>query len=211
MDQRKATLLRSVLSLVAVVALGGGVTYALFTSNQVTVSQTQVTTGSADLKVCNSSASSPAGTNTWKESISPVIDFDGLNPNDSAIEISSGHVMYLGNDDGSLGDAVDSVLCNTYDGTATVGDSTVDMRMVPSVSAVSCTIPDDLQLRFDLGGTLSPYKTLTAWSLPNATDYAPTFLVGEAKQLKIEAKLDGDVTSQNETCTFDIHFSGEQA
>jgi len=214
MDSRKVTLLRSVLSLVAVVALGGGVTYAVFTSNQVTVSQTQVTTGSADLKVCNSDQSTPPGSDTWKNSISPVIDFDGINPGDSNIDVSVGHSMYIGNDDGSLDDNIvgPPVECDDYDAGVTPGISTVDMKMMPVLGDpdVGClTLKDDMELRFGFDGSYTPYKTLTDW-FGNSSVYGPKFLVGESKQLTIQAKLDNGVDSQDENCTFDVSFEGQQ-
>ncbi|MBI4022905.1 hypothetical protein HY375_01960 [Candidatus Berkelbacteria bacterium] len=209
MDPRKVTLLRSVLSLVAVVALGGGVTYALFTSNQVTVSQTQVTTGSADLKICNSLNSTPAGSNTWKTSVSPLINFDGISPGDSDVDISTGVSIYVGNDGGQLQDNLGAE-CNSYDATVTAGSSTVDMKMVPVVTATSCpNLSGDLQLRFGFDGTFTAYKTITNWGT-NTSALGPTFAVDDAKLLAMQAKLANGVTLQDENCTFDVNFTGEQ-
>lgn len=209
MDQRKVTLLRSVLSLVGVVAVGGGITYAAFTSNAVTVSQTQVTTGSADLKICNSNLSTPSGLNTWKNSVSPQISLDGINPGDTNVDVSAGHSVYVGNDGGQLQDNFGAE-CNSYDASVTAGDSTVPMKLVPVVTATSCpNLPDDLQLRFGFDGTFTSYKTITAWGA-NTSALGPTFNVDDAKLMAIQAKLDGDVTLQDENCTFDVNFTGEQ-
>ncbi|MBI4032401.1 hypothetical protein HY374_01715 [Candidatus Berkelbacteria bacterium] len=209
MDSRKVTLLRSVVSLVAVVALGGGVTYALFTSNAVTVSQTQVTTGSADLKICNSINSTPAGSNTWKNSVSPLIDFDGINPGDTNVNVTTGHSIYVGNDGGQLQDNLGAE-CNSYDASVTAGTSTVDMKMVPVVTATSCpNLSNDLSLRFGFDGTFTSYKTVTAWGT-NTSALGPTFAVDDAKLMTIEGKLASGVTLQDENCTFDVNFTGEQ-
>lgn len=210
MDQRNVTLLRSVVSLVAVVAVGGGITYAAFTSNAVTVSQTQVTTGSADLKICNSNASTPAGSNTWKNSVSPQINFDGINPGDSNVPVTTGHSMYVGNDGGQLQDNLGAE-CNSYDAGVTAGDSTVPLKLVPVVTATSCpNLSNDLQLRFGFDGSFTSYKSITNWST-NTSALGPTFNVDDAKLMAIEAKLGSGVTLQGETCTFDVTFTGEQA
>lgn len=217
MNQHAKVIGRSLLSLAATLVIGGGVTYALFTSNQVTVSQTQISTGSADLRICNSSASNPAGSNTWKDTISPVIDFSSLNPGSTGVDITAGHVMYLGNDDGSLGDALvgsNPTHCTSYESSITPGNSTVGLRMVPALSTPVCTVDPSLanvlELRFDFGGTKTQYRTLTNW-VGNTTSFTPTFLVGEAKQFKMEARLDDTYTTQGATCTFDVAFTGQQA
>lgn len=217
MNQHAKVIGRSLLSLAATLVIGGGVTYALFTSNQVTVSQTQVSTGSADLRICNSLASNPVGSNTWKDTISPVIDFSALNPGATGVDISAGHVMYLGNDDGSLGDSLvtsNPTHCTSYESGITPGNSTVGLRMVPALTTPICTVDpalgNTLELRFDFGGTKTQYRTLTNW-VGNTTSFAPTFPAGEARQFKMEARLDSAYQTQGASCTFDVTFSGEQA
>ncbi|MBI2590070.1 hypothetical protein HYW32_03580 [Candidatus Berkelbacteria bacterium] len=214
MDKHRKVLLRSILSLVSVLAIGGGVTYALFTSNTVTVGQSQMTTGGADLRICNSLNSNPVGSNTWKDSISPTIDFSAVNPGDTDIDVTLGHEMYLGNDDGTLEDAVGGGICSGYDGAITPGNSTVPLNMIPTISNIVCTGGSDLEnqlsLRFNLGGSFTGYKTLTGWST-NTTDYLPDFLTGEAKMFSMQAKLPSAYALQDATCTFDTNFQGEQA
>lgn len=215
MNGHAKVVVRSVLSLVATVAIGGGVTYALFTSNAVTVSQTNVSTGTANLRICNSNQGGSNGDNLWKNSIQPTIDYSGLNPGDTAIDIAPGSHMFLGNDNGSL-DTKATPDCTDY-GVAK-GTSSASFKMVPSLPSVTCTddssgnpllLKDAMSLRFTFGTSATTYKTLAQW-VGNTTPFSPTFAAGDAKALKLEAKLDSAYTTQGQKCTFDITFVGQQ-
>src|SRR3989344_7439758 len=119
-------LLMSVSSLVTVLAVGVGATYALFTSNPVTISETTVNTGDATIKLCNAT-----GANNWRNSISGFT-VDGLVPDGPEKEVTLGASVYVGNDHGGFATAVDGgATCGAYFDTA--GTSNVDMKMVPSV------------------------------------------------------------------------------
>ena len=211
MNGHMKVITRSVLSLVATIAIGGGVTYALFTSNAVTVSQTQLSTGTANLRICNSSNSTPVGSNVWKNSISPTISFSGLTPSTTGVDVTMGQDLYLGNDDGSLQDAVGTGLCNGYDSSVTPGNSSIALKMMPTISSPVCTdsaLSTALELGFTYGTSTVSYQTLTA--LTTNTTASGTFAVGEAKQLKLKARLDPTYTNQGQSCTFDITFVGQQ-
>ena len=67
-------ILKGVVSIAVVVALGVGATYAAFTSNTVTISNNQLATGSANIKVCNNTNLA----NGWQESINPNLTLAGL-------------------------------------------------------------------------------------------------------------------------------------
>lgn len=223
MTDKGKILARSVLSLVATLAIGGGLTYAAFTSNQVTIANSQIGSGSADLLLCNSNGSTPPGTNTWKPTISPQIDLSGINPGDTNVPVTAPHQMFIGNDSGALatvfnGDPNFAPYCTAYESGVTPGNSTVDMRMVPTLDNIVC--PDDpgladalsLRFGFDDGtnpATFTPYKTLNGWDT-NTTRYAPTFTPGQALRVSFEAKLASSYNVQGANCTFDTHFTGEQ-
>lgn len=101
----KKKLLKSIISLAVVLALGAGATYALFTSNTVTISNNTLTTGEAAIKLCNAD-----GTNNWKTSVNPSFTLADMIPGGEG-ELSEGMRIYLGNDGGGL-DAIWGV-CNS--------------------------------------------------------------------------------------------------
>lgn len=213
MNSQVKLIARSALSLVATLAIGGGVTYALFTSDPVTITGTTIASGSDVIRICNANTSTPAGTNTWKDSIAPVINFSAVNPGATGVDVSAGHNMYLGNDNGSLGSALGGGICDAYQAGVTPGNSTVNVRMTPTLLNLNCptdpTLSTAMEIRFDLGGTLTPYKTLDAW-VANTSWYGPTFNPGSANPVQILARLDSSFATQNATCTFDIQFVGQQ-
>jgi hypothetical protein len=211
MNSRVKLIGRSVLSLVATLAIGGGITYALFTSNSVTVTQSKLTTGTANLRICDSSASTPAGTNTWQDSFSSKIDFTGLTPSTTGVDITPNQKIYLGNDDGSLQDAIDNVLCNSYKSGVTPGNSNITLKMVPTISSLVCTDPalkDAMELGFIYGASSPTYQSLNYWTTNDTA--SGTFAAGEAKTLQLKARLDPNYTNQNQNCTFDTTFVGQQ-
>jgi hypothetical protein len=207
---------RSLLSLVATIAIGGGVTYALFQSNQVTLSQTTLSTGTADLRICNSNQSTPTGSNTWKNSISPVLSIAGLTPGGSYADVTPNSRFFFGNDNGSLATTLGTE-CTTYESGVTPGTSTTSYKLVPTLSGLNCTddtgtapfLRDSLNLRFVLGATTSTGHNLAYWAT-NTGKLSPTFLPGEVNQLKLEAYIDSAYSTQGQTCTFDINFVGQQ-
>lgn len=210
MNSQVKLIARSALSLVATLAIGGGVTYALFTSNVVTISgNTTVSAGSANLAICNTSSN---GSDTWKGDIQPQLDLSGLNPGSTDIEVTAGHELYLGNDDGSLQDSVLTDGCDSYEPGFILGNSTVEQKFMPHVTVNNCpNMADDLSLEFVLGGApISGYKTLNAWQANTSFFNNPTLLAGEAKQLQIFAKLSQNFSLPGETCTFNIDFTGRQ-
>src|SRR5690606_6973057 len=146
MDQRKVTLLRSVVSLVAVVALGGGVTYALFTSNTVTLGATQVTTGNADLRICN-----VAGTNDWKDVINPALNVGDLVPGVEKQITNTGDI-HLGNDNGTLATVFGDTRCDSY--AVPAGSSDVAFKVNPQLpgpaACTDTTLNDTLRLKFKI-------------------------------------------------------------
>ncbi len=206
---------RSVLSLAATLAIGGGVTYALFTSNPVTVSQTTLSTGSSNLRICNSNQSTPVpGSNHWQDSVSASITFAGLTPGAAVVDIAPTTKLFLGNDNGSLATGLGDGQCDGYDVAA--GTSTVSFKVVPTLENVVCgddaettlKLRDLLSMRFTAGTTASTYKTLAEWTT-NTTASGSTFAPGDVKPLKLEAKLDSTYERQGVTCTFDVKLLGQ--
>lgn len=199
-------LLKSIVSLVAVLALGVGVTYALFTSNTVTISNNTLTTGEATIKLCNRD-----GTNNWKNSISPGLILTDMVPGVEEELTDDTHRIYLGNDGGNLS-ALWGGVCDSYGDPA--GSSDVPMRMVPKVMNVNCfgdsILKDQLKLRFTFsGGDDTGLGTLTYW-MGNVAPYGPTFAVDAGYRIRMYSELDPSATLQNKTCTFDVDFTGVQ-
>lgn len=200
----KKKLLMSISSLVAVLVIGAGVTYALLTSNTATISATTLTTGTATIKLCKNT-----GANDWRNSVSGFT-VGGLVPGVEK-EVTAGEVVYIGNDDGALDTAFGTSVCDSYSDAA--GTSDVDMKMVPSVSITSCSDPsleDDISLRFEIGLTDSGYGSLSFWAAPNTTPYGDTVVINGTQLVKIFATLDLTSEIAGGTCTFDTNFSGEQ-
>ncbi len=201
---------RAALSLVATLAIGGGVTYALFTSNPVTVSSNTVSTGSANVRVCD--GTNPGG--QWQDSVSTTMSYT-INPGDDDVNVMGTNHLYLANDDGTLATAPLPVAnCGSYGSGITTGTSTISMQMVPSVSNVTCTAADSnfgstLQVRFGNGTQWSSYRSLSSWA-SNTTDYVPLYAHGTTNELIIQAKLSSTYTTQGASCTFDSHFTGKQ-
>lgn len=199
-------LFKSIISLVAVLALGAGATYALFTSNTVTVSNNTLTTGEATIKLCNVD-----GDNEWQNSISPVFTLTDLVPGAVEEELSATAEIWLGNDGGGLVPVAPGK-CTAYDAIDGVGSSDVTMNFVPVVTNLVCgdaSLLNDLTLRLELNGTTMNTLSLGTWAA-NITAYGPTLAPDFAGQLKLYAALDSGATVQNTTCTFDVTFTGEQ-
>lgn len=199
-------MIKSVVSLVAVIALGAGVTYAQLTSNQVSIGTSAMTSGESSLKLCNDT-----GDDMWKLTISPALSLAGMVPGDAERELTEGKDIYAGNDSGTLNvNSLSSGGCNGYGDTA--GSSDVNMRLVPSVDTVVCTggiTAADMTLSFQIGSTGSNQANLGFWDT-NTTAFGDTLTPNELKEIQIFGKLNSNVTQQNAACTFDVKFSGEQ-
>lgn len=200
MDKR---LLKSALSLVVVIALGAGTTFAVLQSQPVEITSNVITTGSADIALCDAKDTN-TNPDTWTNTITGYT-LIGLAPGDTNQELTDTQELYLGNDDGTLETAI-SGEC-TGDST---GTSSVSLRMVPSVNLGTCAagLADDLKLKFQIGANSTTYQTLTAWDTNVATT-PPTFAEGDANQLKVFAEMANDADSSG-SCNFDISFIGEQ-
>lgn len=218
MNGRAKIIGRSLLSLVATVAIGGGVTYALFTSNQVSIASNTVSTGDANLRVCDGTANSPTPIGEWRDSITTNMTFAGLNPGATDQDVMNGMAIYLGNDDGTL-DTAPVTNCDNY--AVTAGNSSVNMTFVPTVGNIVCSSVDPafastLQIRYGFTDVLtsttvySTYKTVANWAT-NTTDYGADLTPGNAVRLSIQAKLASTYSTPAASCTFDSRFVGEQA
>lgn len=199
---------RSILSLVATLAIGGGITYALFNSNTVTISGNSMAGGEAAIKLCNAT-----GANNWRNTISPSLSVSDLVPSATDTkQLTADNQIYLGNDGGSL-DALLDPSCDTYFDTASSSD--VAMAIVPTLNTVRC--PDDpnlatqMKLKFDFndGTVVTSEKSLTDWT-SNSTGWG-SLAPDEVYEVNIIGRLGTGATTQNGTCTFDINFAGEQA
>lgn len=199
-------MIKSIASLVAVIALGAGVTYAQLTSNVATIGTSAMTSGQAHLKLCND-----MGDDMWKQTISPALSLSDLVPGDDRRELTAGSLIYAGNDDNQLTDNLTSVGCNGYGPAEPVGSSDVPLKLVPKVTidGGTCDLQNDMRLTFKVGATESTEKTLQAW-VDNATTYGDVMLPDGHAAIQIFGRLDSDVSAQNLTCTFGVTFEGKQ-
>ncbi len=198
--------MRSLLVVGASITLGIGATYASFTSNSVTLANTTVTTGSANLKLCDNQSG-----NQWQTAISPLFNLSGLNP-DQERELFSDRSLYIGNDNGQLATATGTSDCSGYGGDP-VGSSSVNLRLVPNVSFTeeSCPapLPSNLKLRFEVNGIATDNKTLTSWS-SNTTSVDPVIVPGQVGQIRTFVIMSSTATAQGTNCNFNISFTGKQ-
>ncbi len=211
-------LLKSILSLTAVAVVGGGATYAAFTTNAVTIANNSVTAGSANLKICNK-----VDTNNWRTSITPNLKVANLTPGAAATELtnsdSSATAIFIGNDGGSL--TTNSISgCASYSDPAGSSDITLKLQPEITTGTLVCdsgapTLKDNLQLQFkfyDQAGTLvdsSTTRTLADW-VANTTNYGTNFAPNDIQQIKLFASLKSTATAQDANCTFEVKFTGEQ-
>jgi len=199
-------IIKSTITLVAVLVLGAGVTYAQLTSNDVTIGTSAIASGESALKLCNDT-----GDDNWKLMISPSLSLAGMIPGDAERELTDGKDIYAGNDGGSLNaNDLASGGCYQY-GDAAAG-SVVNMRLVPSLENVVCEPGiglSDMTLSFQIGTTGSNQADLGFWD-SNTTAFGDTLAPDDLKEIKIFGKLNSSVTQQNAACTFDVKFSGEQ-
>ncbi len=202
----KAKILRNLAVVVASLTLGVGAAYASFVSNNVGVTGVTLTTGEANLKLCDSSQG------TWLNTISPPVSTGLLLSPGEERDIFSDRIITIGNDDGNLGDTGDSNSCTNY-GTDPVGHSSVTLKLVPKVTfeETACIdpLPSNLKLRFEINGQTTDAKTLNSWS-SNATQFEPTFPAGAEGTVKTMASLSSTATAQQASCTFNISFTGKQ-
>ena len=198
-------LLKSVASLAAVVALGAGVTYAQFTSNTATVGASTMTSGNADLKLCNAT-----GADVWRVQVNPGLSLTDLVPGAAERELTEGSELYVGNDNDDLDVNVLGAKCDAYGSGEPVGSSDVEMQVVPKVTYTTCPLASNLNLKFEIGtGSFSETKKISEWT-GNATPYGLTLAVDQLRILKVYGSLDGSVTEPGSECTFDIVLTGNQ-
>ena len=197
----------SVTSIVSVLALGVGTTFALLTSNTATLSNNTITTGSAAIKLCKANA---GGEDNWKNTLAGNFTLSDMVPGASERELTAGADIEVGNDSGTLTDNLTGpTRCNGYLDAASSSD--VNLKLVPKIETLVCpgTLPTDLQLRFDIGGIDSGYGTLAFWQT-NTTQYGVQFSPDQNGQIKVFSQLSSGATQQNNTCTFDLTFTGGQ-
>lgn len=206
-------IVKSVLTLSAAVVVAVGATFAAFTTNQVTIANNSMSAGDAVIKLCKAT-----GANNWRNSVDPGLTLSGLVPGAAAVELND-NTIYIGNDDGTLNDALAEACASYFD---TAGSSVVDMKLVPTTSYApeDCTAADldtHLKLAFTVDGTdpsvlpESDFKTLSEW-LTNTDVLPEIFEPGEAQEVRMAGMLDEGATDamKNQTCTFDVNFVGVQ-
>jgi hypothetical protein len=200
-------LVRSLLTLGAILGMGGTVSYALFNASAVSITSNSLSTGAAEIKLCNASVG-----DTWTGTI-PGFSLSNLIPGGNELELTSGVNLFVGNDSGNLNNNLGAD-CTNYTGPA--GSSDVSLNLVPKVTTISCldpaanTLDDHLMLKFEIGGDPSAYKSLADWQT-NATQVSTALATDGTKSVKMFAKLDAAATAQNQTCTFDSTLAGDQA
>lgn len=197
-------LVLSATSLLSVLALGIGATYALFTSNTATLSANTLTTGLAEIRVCKENTPGTWDTTAAGFTVSAMV------PGAAESELTTGSQVYLGNDDGTLNTELGAGICDQYTGAP--GSSDIPLQMVPKLSNLSCgnvSLETDMQLRFVINSIDSGYGTLSFWTT-NTTPYGGTFTPGVAHQVQIFTKLSSGATVQNTSCTFNVDFQGSQ-
>jgi hypothetical protein len=205
MDKR---LLKSGLALLTTLGIGALATFALFTSNTATISNNLLTSGTANIKLCD--ATTTTGTNTWSDTIAPNLNLTGVAPGEDK-QLTADKEIYLGNDSSDLDDNLGSGKCNT----GSNGNSTVNLRMIPKViydtGLCSATLADLFKLKFQIGaaGNTTDYKTLAEWAV-NTETIPPTFNPDEDRRVRVFATLADEASEQGATCSFNITFHGEQ-
>lgn len=204
----KKKLLMSIASLVAVLAIGAGSTFALLTSNTATIANNSVTSGTASIKLCNNNAG--ATDNAWSNSINGF-STTGLLPGVEK-ELTVGQDVFVGNDNGHLDTAITSpTKCGGYHDTASTSDTS--LKMVPQITAPVCDsgiTPDDVNLKFIIGGQDSGYGTLTFWET-NTTAYSAAIAQNATATVQMFVKLNSSFTGQNKKCVFNATFQGQQS
>ena len=193
----------SAASLLGVLALGIGATYALFTSNTATLSNNTITTGAAAIKLCNATTG-----DQWANSLATNFTLTGMVPGATERELTLGTTLFAGNDSGTLNNNLGGD-CTTYLDTAS--NSSVNMKLVPKVSFVSCPggVENDIQITFVIGGVDSGYGTLAFWST-NAGTYGVQLNPDDTGLVKVFSQLPSGATVQGTACNFDITFQGLQ-
>lgn len=225
----EARLLKSGLVMVIALALAVSGTYAAFTSNSVTISASTLSTGTAEIKLCQADT---AGMHDWRTTVAPGLTLSNLTPaantSDPGTELTATKSILLGNDGGTLPASAGSFpgTCNTYGEAA--GSSDVAMRILPTVVVSSCSSADmagQLELRFALANSdettqvaESDWKTLTTWGtnttvmdqVGSSTDFVMT--PNQVQQVKVFGRLKSTATSatQGQSCTFNIVLTGQQ-
>lgn len=194
----------SATSIVSILALGVGATYALFTSVPVTLSANTLTTGLAEIRICKETAEG-----TWNTTATGFT-VGGLVPGAAETELTTGVDVFLGNDDGTLATELGAGVCDAYTGAP--GSSDIPLQMIPKISTLVCgdvSLETDMELRFLINGNSTGYETLAFWET-NTTPIAQTFAPGQAFEVQIFTQLDTGATFQNTSCTFDMDFQGSQ-
>lgn len=200
-------LIKTVLWSGLLVLLGAGAAYAFYLSNTVSIGNNTVTTSEAAIKVCD-----VTGNNRWTTSMSPALNLSAMVPGEER-DAFAGRIMYVGNDNSSLETAAGGSRCTTYDTSVPREQSTVAMKLVPTLAWAneSCPISlaNDLQVKIDVDTASSGFKTLQTWS-SNAADVGSQLAPNSASQFKVYTQLASGSTVQNGSCTFTINLTGKQ-
>ena len=194
-------------SLVALLVLAGsGIAYASFTSNTVTLGSNAVTTGEANLKLCDT-----GDKNLWLSGINPPLNTTRILP-DEERDLLGSRAVYIGNDNGLLPANFANTHCQAYGETA--GNSNTPLKVVPTVvfqtETCPAPLPSNIKLRFNFNDQPTEYKTLTSWS-SNTTTYEPKLNPGGTALVNIFAQLSSTTTLQSGQCQFTINMTGKQA
>lgn len=202
LTKKQIRLFALAITLVAASATGA---YATFTSNAAQITNNRLTTGSANVKLCDSK-----GQNAWQNSITPEVNLTSMLPNEER-NLMGDRAVYFGNDNGFLETSLENETCPIYNDIA--GSSNTPVVLMPNAifAAESCpdTLPSNIRLRFEIDGIDSGYKTLNAWS-SNTARYGAAILPGQASTVKVFAQLSSTTTAQNATCDFTVNLTGKQ-
>ena len=192
---------------VGLVSLGAGLAYAGFTTWPVSLTDTNVKTGQAELKLCDRLDSLPA----WTYGSSRTISLENLFPGGTQSLFGVDEIS-IANDGGSLLTTAADRGCTSY--ATTVAHSVVPLQLAPSVmigDATSCPaeLATDLELQFQLGSETTPWLGLSTWE-SNSTSYFTALAVDEARYIQASAKLKSSNDSQQTNCNFALLFKGIQ-
>lgn len=196
------------LTLVAgLVSLGAGLAYAGFTTWPVALTDTNVKTGQAELKLCDRLDSLPG----WTYGSTRTINLDNLFPGGTQTLFGADEIS-IANDGGSLLTTAAGRGCTSY--ATAAAHSVVPLRLAPSAivgDATTCPseLAADLELQFQLANETTPWLSLSSWE-SNQTSYFTALAVNEARYIQASAKLKSSNDSQQTNCNFALLFKGIQ-
>lgn len=192
------------LAVVGLVSLSGGLVYAYFISNTISIQGNQVSSGEAAVKLCDSAV---AG---WTTSVTKNFDLGRLLPGQERNLMADNTTLLIGNDNGSLSDA--AAPCNAYIDRSVA--SNTPLRFVPRVAynaeVCSESAINDFKLRFEVDGIDTGYRSLAEWQTNDAV-VEPIFQPGQFGNLKTFVQLNPESTQHNASCPFDLNLVARQA